>query len=463
MKHICQGSVLKYSFIVLTIVFGLFASASLQAKNFQKVVKEVEVGMDSAMVVKVAGVPTKSVQVTRLFYETDEVVLSHDEVIDIRLADKSHKVQIKRLAKGKEKHTLHKVSLLRIGMAQSEVISIAGAPSTSMNGYDLYYSDRHRVELSNGKVSRVDIHLKKGLDILDWIRLNFSSGGLLFMNITLAFIMFGVALGIKVEHFKQIINNPKSAIVGVVSQFIALPALTFILILIIQPSPSVALGMILVAACPGGNISNFISSLAKGNVALSVSLTAFATLAAIILTPLNFALWGKLYSGTANLVVPIEIDPWEMMKTVFILLGVPIVLGIWFSNKFPKTTLKIKRPISIFSVIAFLGFIAAAFASNFKFFLEYIHLVFLIVLIHNIVALLTGFSLASIFRLPRPDRRTLSIETGIQNSGLGLVLIFNPNLFDGLGGMAFIAAWWGIWHIIAGLTIATIWSRKPLS
>jgi len=342
-------------------------------------------------------------------------------------------------------------------MNHNEVISIAGKPSVAEKGYDIYYSNRHRVELSNGKVFQIQMHLKKGLDILDWIRLNFSSGGLLFMNITLAFIMFGVALGIKVEHFKQIVNNPKSALVGVFSQFIVLPAVTFILILIIQPSPSVAMGMILVAACPGGNISNFISSLAKGNVALSVSLTGFATLAAIVLTPLNFALWGKLYSGTANLVIPIEIDAWEMMKTVFILLGIPIVVGIWFSNKFPKTTERVKKPISIFSVIAFLGFIGAAFASNFKFFLEYIHLVFLIVLIHNVLALSTGFSLATLFRLPRPDRRTLSIETGIQNSGLGLVLIFNPNLFNGLGGMAFIAAWWGIWHIIAGLTIASIW------
>jgi BASS family bile acid:Na+ symporter len=272
--------------------------------------------------------------------------------------------------------------------------------------------------------------------------------------------MFGVALGIKVAHFKEVLLHPKSVLIGIFSQFIALPALTFLLVLIIRPSPSVAMGMILVAACPGGNISNFISSLAKANVALSVSLTAFATLTAIILTPLNFALWGNLYSETAELVIPIEIDAWEMMKTVFILLGIPIIVGIWFSNKFPKATQVILKPIKIFSFIAFGGFILAAFASNFKFFISYIHLIFLIVLVHNFLALSTGFSLASIFRLPKPDRRTLTIETGIQNSGIALVLIFNPNLFDGLGGMAFIAAWWGIWHILAGLLVASIWSKK---
>jgi len=78
------------------------------------------------------------------------------------------------------------------------------------------------------------------------------------------------------------------------------------------------------------------------------------------------------------------------------------------------------------------------------------------------LALTTGFTLGTLFGLPKPDIRTLTIETGIQNSGLALVLIFNPNLFDGLGGMAFVAAWWGIWHILAGLGIATFWAKKPL-
>ena len=128
----------------------------------------------------------------------------------------------------------------------------------------------------------------------------------------------------------------------------------------------------------------------------------------------------------------------------------------------PQNHKKITKPFKWFSLLAFMGFIASALASNFQFFLDYIHFILLIVFIHNLLALTTGFSIASLFRLPRPDRRTLTIETGIQNSGLGLVLIFNPNLFNGLGGMAFIAAWWGIWHILSGLIIAAIFSRKPI-
>ena len=127
--------------------------------------------------------------------------------------------------------------------------------------------------------------MKEVLEVLDHVRLNFSPSGLLALNITIAFIMFGVALEIKWQHFKDVIMKPKSAIVGIISQFILLPIVTFVLILVLNPTPAVALGMILVAACPGGNISNFMSAMARGNVALSVSLTAVATLVATFMTP----------------------------------------------------------------------------------------------------------------------------------------------------------------------------------
>jgi BASS family bile acid:Na+ symporter len=116
--------------------------------------------------------------------------------------------------------------------------------------------------------------------------------------------------------------------------------------------------------------------------------------------------------------------------------------------------------MSIFSIIAFIGFIVAALASNFSYFMKYIHLVALIVLAHNGLALLGGYITGRATHLSLQDIRSVTIETGIQNSGLGLVLIFNPRLFDGLGGMAFIAAWWGIWHIISGMALAFLWKSK---
>jgi len=302
------------------------------------------------------------------------------------------------------------------------------------------------------------------LKALDDVTLNFSPDGLFLLNLTLAFVMFGVALELKGARFKDVLLNPKAAIIGVISQFILMPLMTLILVLIINPIPSVALGMILVAACPGGNISNFISALAKGNVELSVSLTAISDFSALIMTPLNFAFWGgiyaKIYSTSSGLIIPFEIDAIEMFKTMVILLGIPLTIGMLFAYKFPKITSKILKPIKILSIIIFGAYVAGALLLNWSHLIKYVHLIFIIVLVHNALALTTGYSMAKIFKLGQKNTRTLAIEVGIQNSGLALVLIFNPNLFNGLGGMAFIAALWGIWHIISGLAIAFYWSRK---
>jgi BASS family bile acid:Na+ symporter len=268
------------------------------------------------------------------------------------------------------------------------------------------------------------------LEVLDTIKLNFSQQGLFMLNITIAFIMFGVALDIRLSQFKELLKKPKPAIIGIISQWILLPALTYLLIVLIQPSAAVALGMLLVASCPGGNISNFISSLAKANVALSVSMTAFSTLASIILTPLNFAFWGGLYAASSPLLVPITIDPVEMIKTVAILLGLPVILGMTFAWKFPNTTKRILKGVRIASMFIFMGFVVGAFAANYDHFLNYIGYIFVIVLLHNGIALLGGYNFARIFKLNQNNRRTIGIETGIQNSGLGLALIFNPNIFD---------------------------------
>jgi BASS family bile acid:Na+ symporter len=313
--------------------------------------------------------------------------------------------------------------------------------------------------------------MNNSLEVLDHVRLNFTPSGLVFLNIALAFIMFGVALGIKIEHFEEIVKKPKSAIIGFISQTFLLPAFTFLLVLVLNPTPAVALGMILVAACPGGNISNFISSVARGNVALSVSLTAASTSAAIFFTPFNFALWGNIYINfynahdAAELLRPLEIDKNQMFQTVFILLGIPVIIGLFVAKKFPKLTEKIKKPINRGSLLFFILMVIAMLSANFSQFTSYVHLVFFIVLLHNGLALATGYFFSKINKLNQADQRTIAIETGIQNSGLALALIFNPKIFPPemeLGGMAIIAAWWGIWHIISGLTVAYFWSRRPV-
>ncbi len=293
---------------------------------------------------------------------------------------------------------------------------------------------------------------------IDAIQIHFSRDALWLLNLCLAIIMFGVALDLRPADFKRLWQFPKASLLGIFSQFILLPALTFLLILLIQPKPSIALGMILVAACPGGNISNFMTHMAKGNAALSVSLTAFATVTAIFMTPFNLQFWGGLYPPTAAILKTVSISPWEIFQTIALILGIPLILGMWFRKIRPEIATKMSKWLKPLSILIFVAFVAIAFSMNLDIFLKVIHVVIFIVLVHNGMALTSGYVLARLFSLSREDRKTLTIETGIQNSGLGLLLIFT--FFDGLGGMAIIAAWWGIWHIISGLSIGWYWSRQ---
>jgi len=299
------------------------------------------------------------------------------------------------------------------------------------------------------------------------------NGGSTLLNIVLAFVMFGVALGIKPATFVDIIKNPKSILTGITCQLILLPALTLILIMICGDwiSPMIALGMILVASCPGGNISNFITSLSRGNSELSVSLTAFNTAACIFTTPLNFAFWGKMYlnfAGNRNIgVLPeLQIPLGDIFQSIFIIMGIPLILGILCGQYLPKVAKVLKKPLQHLSIIVFIAMVIIIFKGNFDVFMQAIRYIFLIVLIHNLLALGIGFGTSTLMKLPYKDRRTITIETGIQNSGLGLILLLNPNIFPEVGawanngGMLVITAWWGVWHIISGLTLAFVWRLR---
>ena len=315
--------------------------------------------------------------------------------------------------------------------------------------------------------------MKEQLESLNALTINFGTGGMFIVNIILAFVMFGVALGIKPQTFKDVFKNPKSVIIGVCSQWIALPAVTFLVAIALNQwiTPMIALGMILVASCPGGNISNFMSSLSKGNIELSVSMTAITTAFAPIVTPFNFFFWGSLYSHVISIQndLPRLVIPFfPMLEQILLLLGVPIFLGLLFARYFPNATKKITKPAQILSILLFIAMAIVSFSQNFQLIVDNIIYVFFIVLLHNASALGTGFLGGTLGKVSIADRRSLTIETGIQNSGLGLILLFNPAIFPPeiwhghYGGMLFITAWWGIWHIVSGLTVAYLFRRNPI-
>ena len=318
--------------------------------------------------------------------------------------------------------------------------------------------------------------MKEQLLYLDQLTINLGATETTLVNIILAFVMFGVALGIKLETFRDVFKNPKSVLTGLGLQWVALPALTCLLAIILNPiiTPMVAVGMILVASCPGGNISNFISSLSKGNVELSVSMTAVSTLFAPIITPFNFWLWGTLYCRFAvvkNDIPTLEIPFAEMLEQIVLILGIPIILGVIVSRYIPRVAKALSKPAQVLSILLFLAMVVVSvnkvltgLDSTWAVYAALLTAL-LVVIIHNASVLGLGYSGASLMKVAPADRRSLTIETGIQNSGLGLALLLNPAIFDPAvwhnnGGMVIVTALWGVWHIISGLTVATIFRRQ---
>lgn len=318
--------------------------------------------------------------------------------------------------------------------------------------------------------------MKEHLLRLDTLNINLGSGEMVIVNFILAFVMFGVALSIRTSTFKSVFRKPKSVIAGLVLQWFGLPAITCILTIVLNPviTPMVALGMILVASCPGGNISNFLSSLSKGNVELSVSLTAITTLFASIITPLNFWFWGTHYCRFASIrndVPTLDIPFTEILSQIILILGFPIVIGLLFSHYFPNVSKKIIKTTQILSILFFIGMVIVSLTQVLSGLEQRwevyaaILCALVIVVIHNFFALSTGFFGGKACKAPVKDCRTLAIEVGIQNSGLALALLFNPAIFSpdiwgSNGGMVIVAALWGIWHIVSGLTISYFFRRS---
>lgn len=244
---------------------------------------------------------------------------------------------------------------------------------------------------------------------------------------------------------------------GFIAQYFLLPLITVILILLIDPAPGLALGMILVACCPGGNASNFFTLLAKGNLALSVTLTAFSSLFAFILTPLGFFTWASFFPELSTNIKSLEINFFDLFYNMIGILLLPLLAGMLFAHYLSSTTLKIAKGVRIVSILMLIAFILVALYNNQEAFRNHILTVFWIVVLHNGLSLLGAYFFSAALKNEEAVNRTVAIETGIQNSGLGLVLIFT--FFDGNGSMALVAAWWGVWHLISGFVFSYLLKR----
>lgn len=294
---------------------------------------------------------------------------------------------------------------------------------------------------------------------IDEVRLNFSESSLVLLSVVLAIIMLGIALDTKVADFRAVARMPKAMAVGIAAQFILLPAITFGLTILLGFSASISLGMIVVACCPPGNISNVLTYRSGGNVALSVSMTAISNLLAIFLMPLNIAFWGGLHPEASGILETFSLSAVSMLLEIVLIIGLPFVIGISVAHRYPRFAALTQPWVRRLSLLALLAFILIAFVSNLDAFLGHIAIVAVAVFIHDSLALSLGYGIAASFGLEEWNRRAITFEVGIRNAGLGLGIIFS--FFDGLGGMAMVAGWWGIWDIMAGLVLAKWMSTRP--
>ncbi|MBX2914919.1 MAG: bile acid:sodium symporter family protein [Cyclobacteriaceae bacterium] len=270
--------------------------------------------------------------------------------------------------------------------------------------------------------------------------------------------MFGVALDVRWTHFTKLAYQKKAIATGLISQIILLPIITILLISVLPISPGIALGMLLVACCPGGNVSNFFTQLTRGNVALSVTLTAFSSLGAFFITPITFFLWGSVIPSVSTEIKLLELDLASLFLNMMAILLLPLILGIGVATHLPYLAQKIAQPVRIASMFMLIGFIIAAVLNNQDAFAVHLGKVFWIVLLHNSLALILAYYFSKVLKNDEAVNRTIAIETGIQNSGLALVLIFT--YFEGNLPMAVVAAWWGVWHLISGLVFSSIMRKR---
>ncbi len=277
------------------------------------------------------------------------------------------------------------------------------------------------------------------------------------LNMAMAFLMFSVALDVRFADFKKVADFPQSVAVGLLAQFLIFPLLTLGIIWLFEPPVSVAMGMVLVSMCPSGNMTNFLVHFAKANVPLSVTLNAIIILSATFVTPAGFLFWSKFIPESEKIRQSFELKFIDMALIIVELIVVPLLLGIWLNERRPVFVARIRLWAQRISLLIFFTILLLALLGNRENLVGYLGFVFVLVLVHNAVALSNGFLLATLFRLPKLDRRTLAFEGGVHNTALGLLLIFK--FFGGLGGMALIAAWWGIWDLVSGMSLAYYWRR----
>lgn len=295
------------------------------------------------------------------------------------------------------------------------------------------------------------------ISTLDELRIVLDPIGQIGLALALILIMFSISLNLRIKDFAFLLQRRTLIFAGVATQIVVLPLLTFALVLLLQPPPSIALGMIVVACCPGGVVSNLLTYLSAGNVAYSVCLTATSSALAALLTPTLILFWSQLYEPTAALLRSIAFDPLGFLIQTTVLLAVPLTIGMIVAARAPDVARRLQKKVALAGTLGLAGAIVYGTVKFLPLLLPALPMLFFFTILHNAAAFCTGAAAGWLLRADVPTRRALVFEVGIQNSGLAIVILLGQ--FDGLGGAAAIAAVWGVWHLIAGGTLVGVMRR----
>ena len=274
-----------------------------------------------------------------------------------------------------------------------------------------------------------------------WIQLK-------WVNYLLMVVMFGMGLTLKIEDFKLVFTRPKDIFCGCLAQFLIMPILAFLLSKIFNLDPALMAGVVLVGTCPGGTSSNVITYLSKGDVALSVGMTSVNTLLAPFLTP---AITYLLLKTT------VTVDPMSMFLSIVKVVIIPIALGFIINKLFGKTTQKLVKVLPSVSVIAICLIVAAVVSHNSEKILTTGAIIFVVVILHNLLGYACGFGLGKLLHMSPAKTKAVSVEIGMQNSGLATSLA--GSAFPDLAMATVPGAIFSVWHNISGAILANIYNR----
>ncbi len=288
--------------------------------------------------------------------------------------------------------------------------------------------------------------------------MQFSPAAALVLQGILALVIFGIALELSFADFRRLMMQPKAVFAALFSQLLVLPLLTFALIWWMEPAPGLALGLMMTAACPGGNMSNVLTHWSGGRTSVSMSATTISSLISPITTPLTFAVLGGLNPATQAALQQIHVPMLELVMTIVVALMLPLLAGMTLASRRPELARRLLLPLRRFGLIVFLAFVLVALAANGRIFLHVLSLLFVLVLLHNLLALASGYGVGTLFRVTEGERRAITFETGIHNTALGLTLVFS--YFPTQTSMLLVLGWWGVWQLTTGGILAWVWAKR---